>query len=848
MATPLIVISPTVTASPTPSPTPPPPTPAPAPSSEPTYVLKGFLSCDQLANNTVNLIAPFGELSTYSETYSTDRGIYEGGGGEFPEVTLTTFLSGTTTPLDPSNTEADTGNTNFMTPSEPENVFTSVAINIGTFFYSQVVTNSLPSDASTIISNLLAEFPSDISTVTLGPIDENVQGTSSMPEWISYIQITAGATTPNYVRLWFSDSAFRQQYDQYTIRVVPPLANLDDFFQTPSSKVIAEIQTITIENLMTQAQAIANFQPYTLITSYNFPYLNPANPIESNPANLTPVPWTVLVYGYAGNNIDSIKQALIDYILANSTHNQSQWAAIFPDLFDTTEFIITPMWDQYAVPNMTLEAGVYSPIVNSSSAQAIAGQTAVGPNYTQIYVNQYADIVSSAYKSMAFISVGSPSNRNGMNKLINVFPDYMAVNTASPDFNRMQIATQQWIILLNKLFMVAETMTQYTDVPPGITRLIRGTMIYAVANYNDIDYLVVSKQSLETIVPDTSGGVPVPSGNNPPPTPTPSPSPTPTGGGTTPVPVSAPPPVPAADGTEAHFISVSNGLQVTFTDGSNAGVNVALISWSWNFGDGLGTSALMNPTYTYATPGTYIVSLTVTDNGGSTAVTYALVTVAASATPSPTPTPSPSPTPTPTPAPAPTPTTPPPVAGADGTTAAAAVSSQSGFLISFAGTATPAAGKSITSWSWDFGDSSGSSTEQNPQYHYGAVGTYTVRVEAVDNAGDTAIGYCSVTVTYPPGYTPPPPPSAAVDGTTANFNFTVAPGTLVASFTDATVVPTGVSISEWIWSFGDGTGTSSVQNPSYTYSAPGAYGVQLTVEDSNGQQSVYYREVLVSGS
>jgi PKD repeat protein len=56
--------------------------------------------------------------------------------------------------------------------------------------------------------------------------------------------------------------------------------------------------------------------------------------------------------------------------------------------------------------------------------------------------------------------------------------------------------------------------------------------------------------------------------------------------------------------TDTVFLSTSG--VVNFTDLSTPVPN----NWSWNFGDG-GTSLLQNPVYTYTTPGSYIVSLTV---------------------------------------------------------------------------------------------------------------------------------------------------------------------------------------------------------------------------------------------
>lgn len=65
----------------------------------------------------------------------------------------------------------------------------------------------------------------------------------------------------------------------------------------------------------------------------------------------------------------------------------------------------------------------------------------------------------------------------------------------------------------------------------------------------------------------------------------------------------------------------ATALTVNFTDASTTPLGT-ILSWAWNFGDG-NTSTLQNPTHTYATAGTYAVSLTVTNSGEtSTTVTY----------------------------------------------------------------------------------------------------------------------------------------------------------------------------------------------------------------------------------
>lgn len=65
-------------------------------------------------------------------------------------------------------------------------------------------------------------------------------------------------------------------------------------------------------------------------------------------------------------------------------------------------------------------------------------------------------------------------------------------------------------------------------------------------------------------------------------------------------------------------------LTVTFTSGSTGTIS----SYAWTFGDG-STSTEQNPVHTYATAGSYTISLTVTGPGGSNVGTRTSYVVAA---------------------------------------------------------------------------------------------------------------------------------------------------------------------------------------------------------------------------
>ena len=219
----------------------------------------------------------------------------------------------------------------------------------------------------------------------------------------------------------------------------------------------------------------------------------------------------------------------------------------------------------------------------------------------------------------------------------------------------------------------------------------------------------------------------------------------------------------------AMFSVVTDGLMATFTDESTG----APTSWAWDFGDGAGTSTEQSPVYTYAMDGTYTVALTATNDAGST--DYSMdVTVA--------------------------------MGGVAPTAAFTYTADMLTATFMDASTGDP------TSWEWDFGDEIGASLEQNPVYTYAAAGTYDVVLIASNDAGSST-ATMAVTVTEM---------APEVD---ASFTYTA--DMLTATFMDAS---TG-DPTMWAWDFGDGAGTSTEQNPSYTYAEAGTYTVMLTASN-----------------
>jgi len=117
----------------------------------------------------------------------------------------------------------------------------------------------------------------------------------------------------------------------------------------------------------------------------------------------------------------------------------------------------------------------------------------------------------------------------------------------------------------------------------------------------------------------------------------------------------------------------------------------------------------------------------------------------------------------------------------------------------------------IDVWSWNFGDGD-TSNVHNPSHLYTTPGTYPVTYTITSSVNCTATYTAMVTVNPLPTSSFSAAP--VCQGTATNFTNTSTGGTT------------------YNWSFGDGVGTSTNQNPSYTYVSPSVYTASLTTTNS----------------
>lgn len=220
---------------------------------------------------------------------------------------------------------------------------------------------------------------------------------------------------------------------------------------------------------------------------------------------------------------------------------------------------------------------------------------------------------------------------------------------------------------------------------------------------------------------------------------------------------------------------------VNFTDQSTGNPS----SWQWNLGNGV-TSNSQNPSTFYSIPGTYTITLTVTNASGSNTITRTnYITVNSPPTPN------------------------------------FMANNTSGCFplrVQFSDLSDPGFG-TITSWNWSFGTGA-TSTQQNPQYLYTTAGNFSVSLTVTNSAG------CTKTIVRP-SYI------SVSGGVKADFSFSKPQNCSAPEDISFTNSSSGPPFLSYEWDFGDGK-TSSFPNPVNTYYTSGPFTVRLITKSSQG--------------
>ncbi len=230
-------------------------------------------------------------------------------------------------------------------------------------------------------------------------------------------------------------------------------------------------------------------------------------------------------------------------------------------------------------------------------------------------------------------------------------------------------------------------------------------------------------------------------------------------------------PGPTSNFSFAGNLCYNSGDSISFTDLSSS-PSGSITAWNWDFDDG-SFSSQQNPFHTFPAAGTYNVKLTIT--AGCDKDTVIPITIKET-----------------------------PAVGFT------YLQQCSGIPTPFTDT-TLLTSTSILSWLWNFGDSTPTSSSQNPVHAYANGGSYNVSLVVTSSQGCTDSVLLPVLVDYAP-----------------QIAFTVL-NTCVGDtvlFQNQTTIGNGAAIT-YDWNFGDGSPNTSVVSPSHPYASANTYPVTL---------------------
>lgn len=421
-----------------------------------------FASNNILKDNTANKTAAIGELSPFCRSYAPD--VLEYSTTAYPDVEIQIF---------------DSHNDAGVVPLV--SLQTDRLLEITNWFYDHakvIPTNYSQNDYAIALTNRFSNF---VSEVVVSKFVSN--GTHLIPRSVSF-RLTVGAGTQDaIVTMWFANEAFETEYQLYTIRVQPPLKNLDDLFK-PYAAVKALVDAIKPQTTMEAIEVLKNKQPNTRTVAVTTNWIDP-----QNSKNVVPLVWYAVVYGEGGNTSDNINNALRDYIQDHSTNAIESWKVVLPDLFRNTHFLVLPRWDRFAIPQRPSIPGIYNP--TSSLRETKTFTLSRLPDYSSEEIDNFTSFTYHPYRSISLVIVAGKDNRAGAQVFEQHITDYIGQEAINgEDFQRQSALTQEWVTMMGNLIRAAEKQAINAAAPSGMRAFRQGGLAYLSKKLDNVEYMV----------------------------------------------------------------------------------------------------------------------------------------------------------------------------------------------------------------------------------------------------------------------------------------------------------------------------------------------------------------------
>lgn len=425
---------------------------------------KAFVTKTNFADNESNATAPVGELSKIARSFSRDIKVFPN--PSVPEIILNMFSA-----HDTSNPDA------YVPPSEDD--LTEMQ-SVAEWVITRGDLKLAPSDLPSYIDSITGHFVNMDGQFSVGNLVQLDGG------WFAS-SVSYESAGRNW-RLWFGDAEFRAQYDEYYIETVFPVDNIDELHRE-YAHVQALLEQSTSTTMLSKIMQIEKEAPSTINKGQDYTWTD-----QSDASIRLPISFAVVIYGNAGNNIDVIREAIVQDILSKSIYDRSAWAKVLPELFSPNEMVFVPYWNSPLESYDPLEDDIYQSAVAPDDIKQLALDFT--PNFSPAHIEAKVSLVPTLWRGIVMSAVPhEPANDDPSPTFSQLYPDYMLAKTTDPDFHRMEEPTREVVVIIFNLLTYAERYNDYFVLPENYSRTVRSGKEFITISHNGYLYHALTKRS-----------------------------------------------------------------------------------------------------------------------------------------------------------------------------------------------------------------------------------------------------------------------------------------------------------------------------------------------------------------
>lgn len=424
---------------------------------------KAFVGVTTYSDNSANTVAPVGELSKLSRSFSRDIKLYPNPDNQ--TILLNLFAS------------HDDSSSDYLEPSVE--VMAEMQ-KIAKWVIAQGDLALAPTDLPSYIDSLTGHFVDMTGAFNVGEL--RTYGDGSYASSVGYVTETYSW------KLWFADDSFQAQYDEYHVETVFPVDDIDDLHREyPHVQGLLEKATSTV--MLDKIRQIEIDFPSTINKGEDYTWHDLADS-----ATTMPISFAVVIYGKAGDNVDVIREAIVRDILAVSRYDRSAWAKVLPELFSPNEMVFIPFWEAVLDAYDPLNDDIYRSTFFPDEITNLAVHYT--PNFSPSHIRSFHNAVPTLFRGIVMAATPhEPLDDKESPAFCVMYPDYILTDSLSPDFHRMSEKTRAMVNNINYLLRYAEEYNDYYVLPAGFSRTVRSNFEFITLNFDGYLYHALTKRS-----------------------------------------------------------------------------------------------------------------------------------------------------------------------------------------------------------------------------------------------------------------------------------------------------------------------------------------------------------------